>query len=198
MVKTEVSARVSSWLFFLNRGRLVGKRGNIPSGERAAGWHKCSLLRSLTVIASAAKRSRIPPRQWTGLLRCVRNDGVHTLTSVAATDDILKVFCPTEQADFFFDENNPMHSRTAVDFQGKIVGWVSERLRRAQSAGVTHLFGFHGRRSGCSPDERSDIRDFANTVPGVASLTRATKLPYSAAICRGAGGGLARSAASWA
>jgi hypothetical protein len=40
MVKTEVSARVSSWLFFLNRGGLIGKRGNIPSGERVAGWRK--------------------------------------------------------------------------------------------------------------------------------------------------------------
>jgi len=37
MVKTEVSARVSSWFFFLNRSGLIGKRGNIPSGERVAG-----------------------------------------------------------------------------------------------------------------------------------------------------------------
>src|SRR4051794_33683091 len=27
--------------FFLNPGGLIGKRGNIPSGERAAAWRKC-------------------------------------------------------------------------------------------------------------------------------------------------------------
>jgi hypothetical protein len=40
MVKTEVSARVSSWLVFLNRRGLIGKRVNIPSGERPAAWRK--------------------------------------------------------------------------------------------------------------------------------------------------------------
>jgi len=44
MVKTEVSARVSYCPVFLNRGGLIGKRGNIPSGERAAGWRKWVLL----------------------------------------------------------------------------------------------------------------------------------------------------------
>jgi len=33
----------------------------------------------------------------------------------------------------------------------------------------------------CSPDERSDTRDFAASVPGVASLTRATRVPTTRA-----------------
>jgi hypothetical protein len=40
MVKTEVSARVSSWRFFLNRSRPIGKRGNIPFRERPAAPRK--------------------------------------------------------------------------------------------------------------------------------------------------------------
>ncbi len=59
-----------------------------------------------------------------GLLRCARNDG---------DSKTLKVFCPTAQATFRFigirrfRENNPMHSRTVVDFKQEIVGWVSRR-----------------------------------------------------------------------
>ncbi|MCP1765133.1 hypothetical protein ABIF64_007048 [Bradyrhizobium japonicum] len=52
-----------------------------------------------------------------------------------ATTKILKVFCPTAQALFFFYENNPMHSRTLVDFKQEIVGWASRRRN--------HLFAFH-------------------------------------------------------
>jgi hypothetical protein len=63
MVKVQVSARVSSCTFFLNRSGLIGKRGNIPSGERVAGWRKCD------------DAERRPLLNISGLLRCVRNDG---------------------------------------------------------------------------------------------------------------------------
>ncbi|GGI28494.1 hypothetical protein GCM10010987_49680 [Bradyrhizobium guangdongense] len=111
MVKTEVSARVSSWLFFLNRKELIGKRGNIPPRERTAGWP--------------------------------------------------------------FIENNPMHSRAAIDFKDEFVGWAKRRGPRLAAIVV---------------------RWWARRNCAFAHPTKS----YSAAICRGAGGGLARSAASWA
>jgi hypothetical protein len=38
MVKTLGLRSRFFFAFFLNRGGLIGKRGNIPSGERAAGY----------------------------------------------------------------------------------------------------------------------------------------------------------------
>ncbi|MGY4596214.1 hypothetical protein ACVWXL_003960 [Bradyrhizobium sp. GM22.5] len=77
---------------------------------------------------------------------------------MGTTGRTLKLFCQTAQVisfyrKMFFRENNPMHSRTVVDFKQEFAGWISE----------------------------STPRKF-----------------YSAAICLGAGGGFARSAASWA
>jgi hypothetical protein len=101
MVKTEVSARVSSWLFFLNRSGLIGKRGNIPSGERAAGWRKWSThevpICLLAVIASTAKQSR-------SLSAVAVLDCFAALAMTEETVEILKVFCPTAQAVFRFIE----------------------------------------------------------------------------------------------
>ncbi|APG11216.1 hypothetical protein BKD09_23060 [Bradyrhizobium japonicum] len=72
------------------------------------------------VIASAAKQSR-------SLSADAFLDCFAALAMTNATTKILKVFCPTAQAIFFFYENNPMHSRTLVDFKEEIVGWVSRR-----------------------------------------------------------------------
>ena len=62
--------------------------------------------------------------------------------------------------------------------------------------GVTHLFAFHvdGEVVGYAEQMR-----FAH-LQGCPTLriAFASRPPYSAAICLGAGGGLARSAASWA
>src|SRR6185312_6184188 len=69
-------------------------------------------------IASAAKQSRSLSAD--ALLDCFA-----ALAMTNATTKILKVFCPTAQGIFFFYENNPIHSRTLVDFKEEIVGWVS-------------------------------------------------------------------------
>jgi hypothetical protein len=99
------------------------------------------------------KSLRHGPRLCSAPKRCAAS-GARELRSV----QVVKVFCPTAQAVSFyrkpvFIENNPMHSRTVVDFKQDFTGWVKR----------THPAKF-----------------------------------YSAAIWRGAGGGLARSAASWA
>ncbi|WFU84591.1 hypothetical protein QA645_18180 [Bradyrhizobium sp. CIAT3101] len=94
MVKTEVSARVSSWLFFLNRTGLLGKRGNIPSGERAAGWRKCGPIR-LPLHRHCERSEAIQSLSADAFLDCF---AALAMTKEAA--EILKVFCPTAQAIF--------------------------------------------------------------------------------------------------
>ncbi|MEH2486143.1 hypothetical protein [Bradyrhizobium sp. AZCC 2230] len=174
MVKTEVSVRVSSWLFFLNRSGLIGKRGNIPSGERVAGWRKWGRHGAPVcfpmVIASAAKQSRSFSAD--AFLDC--------FAALAMTGRTVKVFCPTAQAIFRFIgttgfiENNPMHSRTVVDFKEEIVGWAKRSV----------------------PTSRARFGDMVGTAR--CAFAHPTGPSYSAAICLGAGGGLAKSAASWA
>jgi hypothetical protein len=127
MVKTEVSARVSSWLFFLNRSGLIGKRGNIPPRERAAGWRKCGghevpvCLR--TVIASVAKQSRVSPWMhfWIASLRS--HDGSSGQNPKGVLPDGTSNFSLLSKTTLLY-ENNPMHSRTAVDFKEEIVRWA--------------------------------------------------------------------------
>ncbi|UVO39793.1 hypothetical protein KUL72_16235 [Bradyrhizobium arachidis] len=136
-------------------------------------------MRLLTVVASAAKQSR-------SLSADAFLDCFAALTMTEETAESLKVFCPTAQAVFRFRrnvssyENNPMHSRAGVDFKGEFVGWVSES--------VTHLFALHADVEVVGYAQRFALR----------AIRYATESPYSAAICLGAGGGFARSAASWA
>ncbi|EJN11467.1 hypothetical protein PMI42_05181, partial [Bradyrhizobium sp. YR681] len=52
----------------------VGAVGQNVDGEVVAGT--ADGVASHSVIASAAKQSRIPPRKDSGLLRCARNDDV--------------------------------------------------------------------------------------------------------------------------
>ena len=140
----------SAEIFRRARGQRVGASGD------GHGTPVCLRV----VIASAAKQSR-------SLSADVFLDCFATL---AITSKILKVFCPTAQAIFFFRENNPMHSRTLVDFKEEIVGWVSRRrnpplcfprgrrgggLRRADalgaSAGLTHHYALRSRRDRPTP-----------------------------------------------
>jgi hypothetical protein len=82
MVKTEVSARVSSWLRFLNRSGLIGKRGNIPSGERAAGWRKWGGNGSDSQNRKGVLPDSTSDFLFIGTTRLVENNPVHSRTVV--------------------------------------------------------------------------------------------------------------------
>src|SRR4051812_2351207 len=68
--------------------RNIAASGARSTRDCPAGRAGCSH----TVIASAAKQSRVPPRKDSGLLRCARNDKVedayarHTLAVIARLD----------------------------------------------------------------------------------------------------------------
>jgi len=67
----------------------------------------CRDVAACSVIASAAKQSRVFPRRDSGLLRCARNDGVEAValdrrggedqTGTSRDHALIQVFCPTEQ-----------------------------------------------------------------------------------------------------
>lgn len=132
MVKTEVSARVSSWLFFLNRSELIGKRGNIPSGERVAGWRKwgdvlcpgrVATLQRCCAEPGPSRRALVA--RWAPALQRIAKKRC-AASGARAAERNPKGVLPVGTSDFSFYrknqfyENNPMHSRTVVDFKQEI------------------------------------------------------------------------------
>src|SRR4051794_37940157 len=114
-----------------------------------------------------------------------------------------------------------MHSRMAIDFKEEILRWMGRthvgiivvRMSAATSgnfAGTVPGIAFAHPGYGTTdldaasrPDRASSARD-AQSIRRIRlrsrgePATRPLERPYSAAICLGAGGGVTRSAASWA